>query len=82
MATPSVKGGQLFRTGGTTTITDFSDGHLQQVITIISDHSVTLTNSSSLRLSGSIDFNMTTNDTITLVKGTSLAWYEVSRTVI
>lgn len=40
-ATPSVITGNLFKTGGTTNITDFDDGLTGQVITVLCKHSLT-----------------------------------------
>lgn len=50
--TPSVKNGDRFFTGGTTTITDFDDGIEGQEITVVSNHSVTI-DTTSTNLTGS-----------------------------
>ena len=81
-ATPSVKDGNLFSTGGTTTITNFDDGHLKQRIIIRSEHSVTITHASGgIRLSGSANFAMNSGDTLTLIKTTATTWDEIGRMV-
>lgn len=81
-ATPSVLGGRVFTTGGTTTITDFTDGVIGQVITIKSEHSVTITNAAGgIRLAGSTNFTMASGDTLTLIKTTAALWDEIGRMV-
>ena len=49
-ATPSVDMGEYFVTGGTTTITDFDDGYVGQVITIIAEHAITITDGTNIFL--------------------------------
>jgi len=78
-ATPTVRGGVLFLTGGTTTITDFDDGVTGQTITVIAEHSVTITDGTNIFLSGSSNFEMTATDTLTLIQKADGKWYEVSR---
>jgi parallel beta-helix repeat protein len=79
-ATPSVAGGWTsFLTGGTTTITDFDDGYTGQIITVIADHSITITDGTNIFLNGSANFEMTATDTLTLICKSDNKWYEVSR---
>jgi len=78
-ATPSVANENLFLTGGTTTITDFDDGITGQVITVVADHSITITDGTNILLSGSANFEMTATDSLTLVCKADNQWYEVSR---
>jgi len=80
-ATPTVINGKLFRTGGTTTITDFDDGLEGQVITILSEHAVTITDGTNIFLNGSANFVMASTDTLTLVQKSDGFWYEQSRSV-
>ena len=77
-ATPSVADGHLFLTGGTTGITDFDGGVTGQVITIISEHTVVITDGTNIFLDGGA-FTMTATDTLTLVCKADNKWYEVSR---
>lgn len=78
-ATPSVKCGSIFLTGGTTTITDLDDGLEGQVVTLIAEHSVTITDGTNFFLSGSANFEMTATDTLTLICKADNKWYEKSR---
>jgi len=80
VATPSVLGGRVFNTGGTTTITNFADGVLGQIITIRSGHAITVTHAGGgIRLSGNANFVMSAGDTLTLVKTTTTSWDEIGR---
>lgn len=79
-ATPSVaSGGPSWLTGGTTTITDFDDGYSGQIITIISEHAITITDGTNIFLNGSANFVMAATDTLTLICKDDLKWYEISR---
>ena len=78
-ATPSVLGGHVFLTGGTTTITDFDDGYEGQVITIIAEHSITITDGTNIFLDGSANWAMTATDTLTLICKADNLWYEIGR---
>ena len=78
-ATPSVAYGNIFLTGGTTTITDFDDGNAGKIITIIAEHSITITDGTNIFLSGSANWAMTATDTLTLVCKADNKWYEISR---
>jgi hypothetical protein len=78
-ATPSVANENFFLTGGTTTITDFDDGITGQVITVVAEHSLTITDGTNIFLNGSSNFAMTATDTLTLRCKADNKWYEVSR---
>jgi hypothetical protein len=78
-ATPSVANENQFLTGGTTTITDFDDGITGQVITVVAEHSLTITDGTNIFLNGSVNFAMTATDTLTLICKADGKWYEVSR---
>ena len=78
-ATPSVEGGRLYLSGGTTTITDFDDGVEGQIITVIAEHSLTITDGTNILLNGSGNFAMAATDSLTLVCKADGKWYEISR---
>lgn len=80
-ATPSVLDGNVWLTGGTTTITDFDDGILGQKIEILSEHAITITDGTNIILNGSINFVMASGDSLTLRLKADNLWYEVSRMV-
>ena len=80
-ATPSVINGNIFRTAGTTAITDFDYGVIGQTITIQATASITITNNASIILSGNVNFNMVNSDSLTLTMFTGGVWTEVSRSV-
>lgn len=77
-ATPSVVLGSYWITGGTTTITNFVDGITGQIITIISEHAITITDGTNIFLSGSVNFVMASSDTLTLIRKGGF-WYEIGR---
>jgi len=78
-ATPTVEGGKLFLTGGTTTITDFDDGVEGQTITIIAEHIITITDGTNIFLNGATNFVMAVTDTLTLQCKADGKWYELGR---
>ncbi|HIJ71125.1 MAG TPA: hypothetical protein HPP87_07155 [Planctomycetes bacterium] len=78
-ATPSVKGYTVWLTGGTTTITDFDDGVEGQIIIVIAEHSLTITDGTNIFLSGSANWDMTATDTLTLICKADGKWYEIGR---
>lgn len=83
-ATPSVGEYSVWLTGGTTTITDFADGVEGQLITIIAEHSVTITDGTNIFLKRSVtaatlNFNMVDSDILTLFCKSDLKWYEKGR---
>ena len=79
--TPTVAASNLFKTGGTTTITDFDDGVVGQTISIIAAHAITITDGSPIILHGSANFVMAAADTLTLTMFDDQVWQEVSRMV-
>lgn len=78
-ATPTVAGVKYCLTGGTTTITDLDDGVTGQVVTIMADHSVTITDGTNLYLNSSGNFVMGASDTLTLICRADNKWYEIAR---
>lgn len=80
-ATPSVSGGDIFLTGGTTTITNFTNGQTGQKITILSEHAVTITDGTNIFLAGSTSFVMASTDSLQLIRKADGKWYEVGRSV-
>lgn len=80
-ATPSVLRNDLFLTGGTTTITDFDDGHEGKIIRILAEHSIKITDGTNIFLHGSADYDMVATDTLTLVQKADGKWYELARSV-
>jgi hypothetical protein len=82
-ATPTVLGGRLFITTGTTTITDFDDGVLGQTIKIrCTTSSLTITNNASIiKLAGATNYVMTADDTLTLTMYVDQVWTEDCRSV-
>lgn len=77
--TPSVQGGEKYITGGNTAITDFDDGYVGQVIIIIANHALTITDGTNIFLNGSANFDMNPIDTLTLICRFDNKWYELSR---
>ena len=80
-ATPSVSGEHVFLTGGTITITNFTEGLVGQIITILSEHAITITDGTNIFLQGSVDFVMASSGSLTLIKKANGFWYEISRSV-
>lgn len=76
----SIAGGDLYLTGGSTAITNLTDGYEGQIVTIYFNQSVTVTNGSTMRLSGGADFAGTLYDTLTL-RNVGGVWIEVGRSV-
>lgn len=82
-ATPTVLNSNLYRTAGTTTITDFDDGQVGQVIFIEAASSITIThNGSIINLSGAANFDMVSGDTLTLAMFSDQVWHELARTLV
>lgn len=77
--TPSVLNASICITGGTTAITSFTNGYLNQVITILSDHAVTITNGANIKLAGAANFVMGADDTLTLCRRSGNVWVEMAR---
>ena len=78
-ATPSVYNGEVWLTGGGTTITDFDDGVTGQVIMVIAEHSLIITDGANIFLNGSANFSMAATDTLTLICKSDNKWYEIGR---
>jgi len=82
-ATPSVQAHGLFDTAGTTTITDFDDGNIGQIVFIRAKSNLTIThNSSIINLSSAANFAMVTEDTLTLAMFADQVWHELARTTV
>jgi hypothetical protein len=80
--TPSVKGGTVFKTGGTATITDLDDGILGQRVTILLAHALDFTHSAALILAGAANFTTgAVGDTITFEMFNDQVWSEVARSI-
>lgn len=80
-ATPTVKGGNVFRTAGSTAITDFDDGVVGQTIRILAVGSITITNGSPIKLQGAGNYAMTAGDTLVLTMYEDQVWHENARSV-
>jgi len=80
-ATPSVGAANTFLTGGTTTLTDLTDGTPGQHVYILSEHAITITDGTNIFLDGSANFVMASTDSLHLVQKADGNWYEISRTV-
>lgn len=83
-ATPTVAGYRSFKTANTspTTITDFDDGVLGQLITIlINDADTTIQDNANITLQGDVDFVGAQYDSVTLVQWTATVWVEILREV-
>lgn len=78
-ATPSVRRLTRGSSGGTTTITNFTDGAYGQEFTFFADHAITITDGTNIFLNGSTNWAMNATDTLTLVRRSDGKWYEVSR---
>ena len=80
--TPSVKNLNFIETAGTTTITDFDDGEVGQLLLIKANTTITIThNASIIVLSGEVDFTMMDGNTLTLAMFDDQVWHEISRNV-
>ena len=81
-ATPTVGSGNCFKTSGTTSITDFNNGVVGQVIHILATDSITIThNATVIVLNGAVNYDMTVTDTLTLTMFNDQVWHEVARSV-
>ena len=80
-ATPTVAASNLFKTGGTTAITDFDDGVVGQTIKILSEHAITITDGTNILLNGSANFVMAAGDVLVLTMYNDQVWVEDSRQV-
>ena len=80
-ATPTVLNGSKFLTGGTTTITDFDDGVTGQEITIIAEHTVSITDGTNIFLRHNNSLELVASDTLTLIQKADGLWYETGRSL-
>jgi len=79
-ATPTIAESNFFKTAGSTTITDFDDGVVGDVITIQSPGTaITVQDNAAILLNGNADFQLTSGDTLTLGMLTDQIWSELSR---
>jgi hypothetical protein len=78
-ATPTVRDGNVFLTGGAVTFTDFDDGVEGQSIIILAAHAVTVTDGTNIFLNGSTNFVMASGDTLMLYCHSDGKWYELGR---
>lgn len=78
IASPLVSGGNLFITGGTADITNFSGGTIGQTITIISAFATSIKEGSIL-LDASTNYNMGINDSLTVALRSDNKWHETAR---
>ena len=69
----------LLKNGKEFTITDFDDGTPGQILTILSEHAITITDGTNIFLLGSGNFAMNATDTLTLVQKADGKWYELAR---
>ena len=72
---------RLCKSGGAVTITDFDDGQVGDEFTLLASHAVTITDGGNIHLSGSVDFEMATGDTLELAMFNDRVWEEISRKV-
>lgn len=78
-ATPSVAHGRQWVTGGTTTIADFDDGMPSQIITVIAENTIKITDGANINLKDNSDWIMQSGDTLTLILKNDNIWYETGR---
>ena len=78
-STPTILGGNFFVTSEAATFTDFDNGFVGQEITIVADHTVTLTHGTNIFLRNKRSWKMFSGDTITLVQKADTFWYETGR---
>jgi hypothetical protein len=77
-ATPSVLGGKNFVTGGTTTITDFDDGEEGQVIKIVAEHTLDITDGTNIFCPTGGNLTMNATDVLVLIQKADGKWYTES----
>ena len=71
----------LCKSGAAVRITDFDDGQVGDVFTLLAGHTVTITHGENIHLSGSVDFLMSAGDTLELAMFNDRVWEEISRKV-
>ena len=79
-ATPSVAESNMFRTAGTTAITDFDDGEVGDIIIVQAASSITITDGTPINLAGNVNFDMVSGDVLVLAMTFDQIWYEIART--
>ena len=72
---------RLCKSGAAVRITDFDDGQVGDVFTLLAGHTVTITHGENIHLSGSVDFLMSAGDTLELAMFNDRVWEEISRKV-
>ena len=83
-ATPSISGSDTWILDGSTTITDFDDGNIGDIIHIKAgggSQDLIIAHSSAVLLAGAIDFHMSRTDALTLGMFTDQVWSEIGRTI-
>ncbi len=85
-ATPSVANIKVWRTQGTTAITNLDDGETGQEVIILAESSITITDNGNFFLAGgdgagAAPFNMTTSDSLHLIRKVDGKYYELGRSV-
>ena len=56
-------------------------GYESQIIRIISEHAITITDGTNIFLNSSTNYVMKATDTLTLIQKADSKWYELSRSV-
>jgi len=79
--TPTVSGQRTVTTGSTTTIEDFDDGRVGQLLTVLAEHTLIITDGTHIILNGSTNLTMAAGDSLTLVLKADNKWYETARMV-
>lgn len=79
--TPSVGGTNTLLTAGTTTITNFDDGVVGQVIRVKAKSIITVQDNAQVGLEGTTDFDMKVGDTLSLELFESGVWSQVGKMV-
>lgn len=79
--TPSVSGGSLFLTGGTTAITFLDDGVAGQIVTILndSDNGLVMTDGAAFHLNTNADWTTYHRQTLTMLCTPNSEWVEIAR---
>lgn len=77
-ATPSVANKSIWRTTGTTTITNLTGGREGEIKHILAETGLTITDGTNIFLNGSVNWTMVATDSLTLICRQS-KWYELSR---
>lgn len=80
-ATPGVENHQIWKTLGTTAITNFLNGFVGQRLIILATDSITITDNANIVLAGGANFAMTDSDTLVLQMFNAGVWHELSRSV-